>query len=79
VEVVVKPSSAQHKHPEYLQLAQKTFCERFGVLAPHEAVDRHLATIFEWCQCVDYFRSFAPPGALKAASRGSEHEASSHR
>jgi hypothetical protein len=65
----VNPAPKPQKHPEYLQLAYRSFCDRYGVHAPHEAVDRNLTTILEWCQCVDHFRHFAPPSALKEATR----------
>jgi hypothetical protein len=61
----MKPTPKNDKHPEYLQLAQQRFCERYGVLAPHEAIDRRLATITDWCQHIDQFRSLTPRQAPK--------------
>jgi hypothetical protein len=54
------------KNSEYLKLAQQSFCERFGVNAPHEAIDRRLATITDWCVHLGAYRA-----TLTATTRAS--------
>jgi hypothetical protein len=52
---MANPFPAQ-KNSEYLSLARQSFCDRYGVSAPHEAIDRRLATITDWCQHINAFR-----------------------
>jgi hypothetical protein len=66
---MANPFPAQ-KNSEYLSLARQSFCDRYGVSAPHEAIDRRLATITDWCQHINAFRvtiatkpSISPPDA----------------
>jgi hypothetical protein len=56
---MANPFPAQ-KNSEYLSLARQSICERFGVNAPHEAIDRRLATITDWCIHVGAYRATLP-------------------
>ncbi|NJK43850.1 MAG: hypothetical protein HC933_05790 [Pleurocapsa sp. SU_196_0] len=59
-EVIMSNAFPATKNSEYLKLAQQSFCERFGVNAPHEAIDRRLATITEWCIHLGTYRATQP-------------------
>jgi hypothetical protein len=70
---MANPFPAQ-KNSEYLSLARQSFCERFGVNAPHEAIDQNLATITDWCQHINAFRVTTPVKPNVPASDSSQNE-----
>jgi hypothetical protein len=43
-----------------LRFAQQQFCERYGVTAPHEAIERRLASVLDWCHHLDSARRPTP-------------------